>query len=773
MGLPRFLFLPLLTCCGDEGGDVPLIELPCALGERSQTWSEHCPDGSAALAHVDPMIGTGGSGNAIPGPCLPHGMVKLSPDSEVEAGSVDAYEYDAKRMEGFSHTHLEGPGGGANGYSHVLLMPAVGDIDELAADFTSAIDHDSEEAAAGYYAVTLQDFDVRAELTATAHVGVHRYAFPASEQAYIMLDLGHSRGGAGEEECEVLLSADGVSGCASYNVHPLLAYSLQEAPGSTGEVTWHFDISFSRAPDSQGIFADGKATPDVTYVIGGDDHGFYFGFATEEGETIEARVGLSLIDQGQAAENLALETEGKSFEEVRAEAEDAWSCLLGRVAVEGGTQEQRDLFYTSLYRSAMQPTDYVEPSGSFVSGASGVAQQYEACSGRSFYADDWCVWDTFRTSHPLATLLEPETVDDRVASFLHLYQQGGWLPKCTWCATGYSRVMIGNHAVAVAADALDKGFGDYDQALLWEAVLKAGTEDTEEFLADGICGYLNLGTPPEYIENGYVSHECDPTQSASMTLEYAYNDWATARIAALLGYQDQAEEFEARADNWREHWDPGQGFMRGRLRDGSWVDPFDPTDADDFCEASSWIYSFFVPHDVAGLAEAMGGEEAFVTKLDQFFDEGHFEPDNEPSFHTPFLYNYAGAPERTQQRSRELLAQHFAAEPHGLPGNDDAGATSALYALMAMGLYPVAPGEGVYELGSPIFERVELELHPDAGAGRTFVIEAQGAGEEKLYVQSATLNGQALSEPRISHAQIAAGGVLELVMGAEPSEGVF
>ena len=319
----------------------------------------------------------------------------------------------------------------------------------------------------------------------------------------------------------------------------------------------------------------------------------------------------------------------------------------------------------------------------------------------------------------------------------------------------------------IIADARVKGFSDYDEDQAWAAVDKAGQQDTEEWLIEPFCGYFNLGTPPEYREGGYVSHDCDRDQSASMTLEYAYDDWATARLAEALGRADDAAAYDARSGNWRNHWDADVGFMRGRNRDGSWVEPFDPTDGTDFVESTSWIYSFFVPHDVDGLAAAMGGSQAMVDKLDAFFDEGHFDPANEPGFHTPMLYNRLGAAWRTQERVQALLDSAFSAEPGGLPGNDDAGATSAWYALLAMGLYPIAPGDGRYDITTPRFDRVDIHLHPDLG-GATFTILAERSSPGAIYIQSATLNGTPLDRGSITHDALLDGGILELTLGTEP-----
>jgi predicted alpha-1,2-mannosidase len=296
-------------------------------------------------------------------------------------------------------------------------------------------------------------------------------------------------------------------------------------------------------------------------------------------------------------------------------------------------------------------------------------------------------------------------------------------------------------------------------------------EDLIHFLP-GICGDLSEGTPPEYLQNGYVSHECDGNQSASMTLEYAYDDWCIARIGERLGKKEEAAELDLRAHNYRNVFDAGSGFMRGKSMNGNWVEPFDPAKTgygNDFTEASSWIYTWFVPHDVPGLIALIGGQATFVDKLDHFFDDGHADFSNEPSFHTPFLYNLAGTASKTQSRVRSVVEANFAVGPGGLPGNDDSGAMSAWLVWAAMGLYPLTPGEPTYQISGPLFDRITLALDPKVYGGRRFVIEALNSMPGNIYIQSAALNGATLERSNLTHAQIVAGGTLSLTMGPAPS----
>ena len=731
-----------------------------------------CPGDEDLAAYVDPMIGTDGSGNSIPGALVPHGMVRVSPDTLNDGGAVDAYEYDNEQIEGFTHTHWQGPGGGLNGNSHVLLLPFSGPRKDGAEAFASAFSHGTEEASPGYYAVTLDDYGVRVEVTATGFAGVHRYTFAGNDDAAVLLDLGHSLGDSLDGSLEFVGDRT-IRGFGTYHLHPALELIFNQDGGTLGHRTLYFHAEFSEPFASHATFQ--RDRDDIEYTDGADsESGAWIGaqvsFDLPSGGPVEVRIGLSNISTEQAQLNLGAQVGDRTFEQVRDEARAAWNCHLNRVEVEGGTADERVSFYTALYHSLMQPADHTEEGRVFYSAADEVGAVFDDRSYH-FYTDDWCAWDTFRTSRPLATLLEPATVDDVVASYLHLYEQGGWLPKCTWQAGGYSRVMIGNHGVSIVADAMDKGFSGFDTQLAWDALVNAANEDNAEEFSQGLCGYANLGTPAEYIELGYVPHECDTSQSVSMTLEYAYNDWCTARVAAALGLADEESTYLQRADNYANHWDTSTGFMRGRMRDGSWVDPFDPdddSDFNDFCEADSWIYTWYVPHDVPALIDLMGGDDAFVARLDQFFADDHFEVSNEPSFHVPYLYNYAGAPHRTQEVVRETLHAEFSAQPDGLPGNDDAGATSAWYALAAMGLYPVAPGDGIYQLNTPLFERITLHLDPRVYDGGVFVIEAPGVGDAAPYIQAASLDGEELTVMSVHHDQIVSGGTLAIQVAADP-----
>jgi len=742
--------LALLGACSGKAGSAP-----------------HAPVPDVAR-FVDPMIGTLGEGNVIPGPSLPHGFVKLSPDTNAGFAAIDAYEYADDRIEGFSHTHLEGPGGSLSGYSQLLFMPVVGDPGFTEADYASRFSHASETAEPGYYSVRLDDSGVVAELTATERAGLHRYTFPASDRARVLIDVSHNRGIAVNGWIEIVDDRT-VRGFGLYQMNPEVALFTHTAAGDTGLSPLYFHAVFDTPARAFGTWTGKKGTAGSARVDGGDI-GAYLDFSTTDGQAIGVRVGISAIDADQAERNLEHEVGNRGFDEVRASARDAWNQVLGRVEVEGGTDDARAQLYTALYHALLQPVNFGE-GHRYWSGADGAGQVLSTPSAAAFYADDWCLWDTFRSTHPLQALVEPERRDDIVQSYVDWYQQAGWLPKCSWRATGDSRVMIGNHQSCLALDAWRKGFHGFDVETLFEAAKKSAEED-ENPVPIGGCGYFERGTPPSYVKNGYVGLECDVTQSVSMTLEYAYDDWCLSELASELGRPDDAAHYAARAKNYRNVWFGQAGFMWARFGWGDWLLPFDADASWGFTESNAWIYTWFVPHDVAGLMSLMGGADSFVAKLDLFFDGGHYDPSNEPDFHVPYLYAYAGQPSRSQQRVRDLVASAYSSAPDGLPGNDDAGATSAWLAFSMLGLYPVTPGEPVYVLGSPSFDRATLHLTgPGARGGEsTFVIEAHGTSTENRYVQSATLDGVPLDRAWLTHDELMHGGTLALEMGAAPSD---
>ncbi len=740
------------------------------------------PEPPDLAVFVDPRIGTSNSGNVAVGAAVPHGWVRLGPDTANEALDIAAYRWGATQIEGFTHTQLSGAGGSGYGYSHLLVMPVAGEAtltgpDAWRADFS----HDDERVEAGFYSVRLAT-GVSAELTATGLAGLHRYTFPAG-RARLVLDVGHSLGKSVGGRVEPV-DARTLRGYGDYQVHPTIAFLLGDGvAGSgrlpTGALRVYFTARLSRDAVAVSVAPRGAPCPTCTGAAEGSDLVAELELGVvPEGDVVGLEVGVSLVDEATALRNLDGEvnaalalrpTEGAigRFEAVRAAARHAWNLLLSRAQVVG-PDDAKTVFYTALYHTLLQPADLTErgPSGPvYATAFDGILRTHPA-GQRRYYTDDWCGWDTFRTSHPLRTLLEPEVMGDLIESYVHAWREGGWLDVCPWAAAGYSRVMIGNTAFPMVADAVLKGLDDFDHEDAWSALLQSADHYLDNPLAEGACGYLELGTPDAYRELGYVPDECDPTQAASMTLEYAYQDACLATVAERWGHQADAERLWVRSGSWRNHWNPAIQHMQSRLANGAWREPFDPADGSaksGFVESTAWTYTFHVPHDVPALIELMGGEAGFRAKLDAFFAGGHFDMSNEPGFHIPWLYALAGAPAESALRVRGLLAKHFSTTPGGLPGNDDSGATSAWAAFSQLGLYPVSLADARYVLGSPVFDKATLALVP---GGPPLVIRAQRGSPDAMVLKGATLDGVPVTTPWVTHEQLL--GARELVLTLDP-----
>lgn len=752
-----------LACSADQ-------EAPAAPAAKPLTVQPLASAGDP-LSWVNPLIGSQGPGNVFVGASLPHGAIKLGPDTANGGGSLEGYAYESSKIEGFSHTHLDGPGGSAYGYSQVLLLPQAGTLVVDEAKRPVPFDRAGEVATPAYYAATLGPAKIRAEVTAAAHCGRHRYTFPAGstgqDRPRILVDLGHTRGDSTGGHVE--LGASGLRARADYTVHPVLSTLLSQTSPATGLATVYVAAQFTKPIVAVGVGAEGKvqakADPVASASLSSDGQYLvaWAEFAPEAATatTVEACVCLSWLSQSQADGYANSAACTASFEETRTASESAWRGLLDRVRVEGAALGERIRLYTALYHSLLQPADYSE-QGQFWNGMTNPPKA-QSTEGRRYFTDDWCAWDTARTTHPLLTLMEPEVVEDMAQSLVWQGQANGFLPKCTWQATGDSRVMTANFPYATLAAAIAKNLRGFDTKTALALMVKGANEDVFPFGDKGGCGYFNQGTPPSYVEQGWVASECDTGQAASMTLEHAYHDWCLAQAADALGDAATAKKFRARSDNWRNVWNPAHRFPQSRRADGSWVEPFDPKSMLGFTEANAWIYQWFVPHDPCGLADALGGRTAAIQRLDEFF-AGHFDMSNEPDFHAPWLYQDYGRPDRTVEVLDGLLKQHFSSEPGGLPGNDDAGATSAWYALAALGLYPVAPGDDWWRISTPLFSQSSLVI------GKAVVrIETASAQPTDRYILAASWNGKALEEPRIRHLDLAKGGTLKLELGAKPA----
>ncbi len=700
--------------------------------------------------YVDPFIGTAGHGHTFPGATMPFGMVQLSPDTRLTGwDGCSGYHYSDDVIYGFSHTHLSGTG--ISDYGDILLMPTVGEVylkaknGELTSKgYASRFSHRNETAQPGYYAVKLDDDKVLAELTTTKRAGVHRYTYPATAEANIIIDLAHRD--------KVIDSELKVTGGRT-----VVGWRRSEAWAKNQIV--YFAIEFSQPFTSYGIAVDDQIIPDLKEVRRQNVKAF-FRFDVRDGTRVMAKVALSAVSVDGARGNLAAEARDWDFEKVRAAASDAWSRELNKIKVKGGSEAQLKNFYTALYHAMIAPNLFMDVDGKYL-GRDFKIHQADGFDNYTVFS----LWDTFRAAHPLYTIIDQKRTIDFIKTFLAQYEQGGRLP--VWeLAANETDTMIGYHAASVIADAASKGIDGFDREQAFAAMKHSA--DMKHFGLDA------------YTDHGYISME-EERESVSKTLEYAYDDWCIAEMARLLGHRSEYNRYIARAQFYKNVFDPESGFMRPRTN-ANWLTPFDPREVNfSFTEANSWQYTFFVPQDISGLIDLMGGKQEFAGKLDQMFAAdskttgreqaditgliGQYAHGNEPSHHMAYLYNYVNQPWKTQFRVRQILDNFYQPEPDGLIGNEDCGQMSAWYVLSAAGFYPVTPGSTAYAIGSPLFPEVRFNLEN----GKSFVITAPGVSETNIYIQSARLDGSPYNKSYLMHEDLMAGGELVFEMGAEPN----
>ena len=739
-------------------------------------------DSAAARAFeaVDPFIGTGGEGHTFPGAVVPFGMIQLSPDTQIKTrqegyGWAAGYRYDDHTITGFSHTHFSGTGHSDLG--DVLVMPIAGqvklergDAGKPGSGYMSRFSHDSEQAQPGYYAVTLDDYGIRAELTASARVGVHRYTFPKGKPAHVLVDMRTS-----------MYDYPGKISWSRLRLHEDGTLTgFRETRGWAPGRQLYFAMRFSRPVSGhqfhntetdipyKGFAAPAADNPELRPQIEGRQLVGALDFADAEGQSLLVKVAISPVSEDNAIANLDAEVPGWDFDGVRQQARAQWEQAL--VAIDAdGTLEQRRSFYTALYHAFMGPSLFMDSDGRY-RGPDNAVHQAEGFTNYSTFS----LWDTYRALHPLLTLVQPpQRTSDVVNSLLASRRQSPWGILPVWAFHGLETwCMIGYHAVPVIADAYMKDIGGFDANEALEAMTAS-------------ANYGPYGGIAQYKELGYVPID-EVGEAASKTLEYAFDDWTIARMAQKMGRQDIASTFEQRAGNWRHAFDADTGFMRARKRDGQFRTPFDPSASGygtDYTEGNAWQYSWYVPQDVAGLAAAHGGTDQLLARLDAVFDAkvdpkifehmeditgliGWYAHGNEPSHHVAYLYAYAGQPWRTQARLGNIMATQYAARPDGLAGNDDLGQMSAWYVFTALGFYPVAPGSNQYIIGRPFLPRATLNL-PN---GKQFTVIAHGLDPKHTYIGKATLNGKPLERAFLRHEEIIAGGELQFEMQAEPNK---
>ena len=731
--------------------------------------------------YVNPFIGTDRMGHTYPGTSMPFGMVQLSPDTDTipyESGgkyNPDVYKYCAgyqygdKTIVGFSHTHFSGTGHSDLG--DILLMPTMGRLqlnpgtaDAPQNGYRSRFSHNNEIASPDYYAVTLDDPDIRAELTATIRTGMHRYTFNKGGDAHIIIDMIHG-----------IYNYDGKNVWTFLRVeNDTLVTGFRQTNGWARTRTVYFAIAFSKPIESYGFinyaqpgiykgfwrrFDQTKNFPEIagTAIRG------HFDFTVTPGEKITVRVALSPVSSAGAVANMEAEKPRSDFDAVRREGQKAWEKELQKVKVQMMNRDQMISFYTALYHAFLSPTIYMDDDKRY----KGLDQNVHTAQGFDNYST-FSLWDTYRALHPLFTILQQKRTADMVNAMLAHYDQSvhHMLPVWShhanenWC-------MIGYHAVPVIADAIIKGIPGFDRKRALDACIVTARNGWY----DGLDDYMRLGFVPDERTGS----------SVSVTLEYAYDDWTIAQAAKKTGFTEQYDDFIKRSKNYLNVWDASSGYMRPRSFDGTFRKEFDvlSTHGQGFIEGNAWNYSLYVPHDPDVLISLMGGKKRFVQHLDSLFTMdlpdsyfaeteditrdgiiGNYVHGNEPSHHVPYLFNYGGAPRKTQYWVRHIMDMMYHPLPDGLGGNDDCGQMSAWYIFSALGLYPVAPGSDRYDLGSPLVKEAEITLEN----GNTFSISTVNQAPGNVFVKKVELNGHKLDRLYINHDEIIAGGRLVFFM---------
>ncbi|MBN1465976.1 GH92 family glycosyl hydrolase [candidate division KSB1 bacterium] len=706
-------------------------------------------------AYVDPFIGTDYHGHVFLGASVPFGAVQLGPTNFTHGWDwCSGYHYSDSLLIGFSHLHLSGTGIGDLG--DVLVMPYTGPlkqtrgtIDNPESGFGCKYEHALEKAAPGYYSVHLQDYDIHAELTASARVGMHRYTFPQSDDAHLAIDLGHGIGWDSPVESFIEQVDDTT----------LIGYRFSK--GWCSDQRLWFAILLSKPLAQLQIFADGAA-PDAPDKIAALTA--MLNFSTAADEVLLIKVGISPVSSANALANIRTEIPGWDFDSVVDAARTAWNGELRKIAISAPSEAQMRAFYTALYHAMIAPVLFNDANGDYRGTDKKV---YEKAPFQNYSI--FSLWDTYRAAHPLYTIIQPDRVADMVQSMLAIDAQQGKLP--VWHLMGSeTNTMVGYHAVPVIVDAIFKGIAGIDAEQALAAAKRSAMLDEE--------GLNHLK------EVGYIPAEKE-VESVAKALEYAIDDWCIAQLAQSLGKTADYDYFLQRAKAYERYFDPTTRFMRGVMADGSWRTPFDPVSAshrnDDYCEGNAWQYTWLVPHDVEGLINLFGDAETFVRKLDSLFivDSrqvegasidisgliGQYAHGNEPGHHTPYLYAFAGQQWKSAAKVRQIMDTFYTDEPDGLCGNEDCGQMSAWYIFSALGFYPVNPANGVYVFGSPLVERAEIRMPGD----KVFRIVAKNNSAENIYIQSVRLNGQEYSKSYILHQDIVNGGEIEFVMAAEPN----
>ncbi len=699
---------------------------------------------------VDPFIGTAGHGHTFPGAATPFGMVQLSPDNGTEGWDwCSGYHYSDSLIAGFSHTHLSGTGIGD--LCDISVMPAI-NKNPVTDKLVSRFSHNTEKASPGYYSVDLSDYSIHTELSVTARCGIHKYTFPASDNALIQLNLGFAINWDKPFDCGLTQLDDstftGYRRSTGWAKDQAVFFALRlSAPVSSIEYTDTNNIShaFNENASSKNLKA-------------------WFNFSTHKNQVVYLKVGISMTSEENAVNNLS-EIPGWNFEKVKHDAADLWNTELSKVQAEFFDEKDKTIFYTAYYHTMMAPALYTDGDGSIrFTGNKIIKQSSPVYTVHS-------LWDTFRAQNPWLTITHKSKVPDVINSYLVYYRQYGLLP--VWdLQFNETNTMTGYHAVSVIADAILKNIKGFDWKEAYQAMKKSSMQ--------------NIRGTDSYRKYGFVPHD-KQGWSVTITLEYAFDDWCIAQSARKLGLKDDYDYYIKRSQSYRDLFDARTGFFRAKNSDGKWVEPFDPYLSEhgfngQYIEGTAWQHTWFVPHDVKGMMELHGGKSQFITKLDSLWTVssvmtgdnvsadvsgliGQYAHGNEPSHHIAYLYNYAGQQWKSALHARQIAKAMYSEKPGGLSGNEDCGQMSAWYLFSALGFYPVNPNSGEYAFGSPLIHKARIHTSND----KTFQITVSNNSATNKYIQQVILNGKTLTSAFLKHGELEKGGKLIIIMGPKPS----
>ena len=714
---------------------------------------------------VNPLMGTDSefklsNGNTYPAIALPWGMNFWTPQTG-EMGNGWTYEYDAYKIRGIKQTHQPSPW--INDYAAFSLMPITGQLKFNEEERASWFSHKAEEVKPHYYSVYLADYDLTAEVSPTERAAIFRFTFPENDSSWVLID-GFYRGSMVK-----ILPAE----------RKIIGYCRNNSGGVPDNFHNYFVIEFDRDFDYAHTWLNNELRADSLQAEG-FHAGAMVGFRTTRDEIVHARVASSFISPEQAEKNLRDEVGTKSFDTVVKEAEDIWNRELGRIKVEGDNIDQMRTFYSCLYRLLLFPRKFYEIN------AEGDTVHYSPYNGEvlpGYMFTDNGFWDTFRAVFPFFTLMYPELNSQIMKGLVNTYNESGWLPE--WASPGHRDCMIGSNSASLITDSYRKGIRGYDAEVLYQAMIK-NTRGHGPVHSVGRYG------AEYYNELGYIPYDAGIRENTARTLEYAYADFCIWRLGQALGKpEEELSQYKKRARNFVNVFDPGRGLMRGRNMDGSFQSPFSPYKwGDAFTEGNSWHYTWSVFHDIDSLVSLMGGEEKFVAKLDSVFEVppvfdysyygiiiheiremqiagmGNYAHGNQPIQHMIYLYNYAGEPWKSQFRVRQVMDKLYNYTPDGYCGDEDNGQTSAWYVFSAMGFYPVCPGTDQYVIGSPLFNKMSIEMP----GGKMLEIVAEGNGPGAVYIDELRFNGKIIDKNYLTHDRLQQGGRLVFVMSDKPDK---